>query len=333
MAERSGVSDAALAEGVDHVLKFSRCFFEAFGVKRDRVRYWRLLGLMLRKEREDPEGKVRRDFSKEDIEFVLGTTADASNVPHWRREFVRIFRGPAGAFLEEVKQGPEEVKEAPSESAAGGQAGATAADAVVKIKTIAGHQRKGRPVITKAYRLSRAFDNAAAVYVTGVVREAMALRVAASRLDQVLRDYGTALFKEVLQFIGNRYYPPWLAFLDAAALRLGASSSFKDEFTDHAAYWAITLSCWKQYLINPDWPYSESDLETEVEHALRYVQSDEIERCLPIMVQEKVLIPVENSAPVRYRLNEKCFDLLRRYSADILDAREGLDRLLRSHLN
>lgn len=98
------ISDRDAIEIVEHILTFSQVYFFAFRVPRNRFRFWRFLLLVLRIQRADENKLINGNFSKVQIKSVLGTTANADNVGHWRRELVSHFREPDGQpFLEEDK--------------------------------------------------------------------------------------------------------------------------------------------------------------------------------------------------------------------------------------
>jgi hypothetical protein len=61
----------------------------------------------------------------------------------------------------------------------------------------------------------------------------------------------TQIFKDMIAFQEQHYYPPWIKFVDevADALgRVGRSKRFKSAFLDRIPYWVITLLTWKQAL-------------------------------------------------------------------------------------
>jgi hypothetical protein len=302
MGEPDEVDHIHMVDEIDRVLKFSRAYFEAFEVETDRIRYWKFLILVLRKELA---GTIRDNFSESELKDVLGETS--SPPQHWKRELVRRFANSSGRFLEPIGK-----ERAPS--------------------NVAGHQRKGRPPTVKLYRLSKHYDAAAVVYVREALKEALKIRLPEAK---VMEDHGPTLFKQIMLFLVDRYWPPWVLFVKQAAQTIGASKLLEPEFTKHAPYWAITLVVWKKYLDDPRKMNNAEDLFTDVRHTLRRLEVTELGTCLNFAVGEEFLTKQEDegSGSVHYCLNPLCIDALRQYTITIAAARKELTELVRTVVN
>ncbi len=309
------ISNSEAIEIIEHLLSFSKVYFAAFRMPRDRVRFWRFLLLVLRIERKNPGTPIRGDFSTSEVKVVLGATAKPDNVRHWREWLVSHFREPDGEpFLEDA---PAAVNNLPN----------------IPTTNMEGHRPRGAPQKVKFYKFSKAFNTPAAKYVEGLLIDVMKLEALAPNFRSFSEEQKTQTFRLVIQFIEQSYYPLWIAFVDdisKAVGRAGRSRRFKSALVDHAPYWAIILLTWRQMLQGVHPPLTERNYMADVETALREVQRTEVETALASMIDWKLLHCDQKGG---HRLDAVLEPALRIYAKAIWSAREQFASLLHSKLS
>jgi hypothetical protein len=300
--------DEAAAEVTGHLLRFSRAFYEAFRIRRNRVRFWRLLLLLLEKENAAQEGKIEDAFSLDEVQGVLGWSRPPDNLDQWRRQLITQFADSRGPFLIKIGTRPQ-----PRDTTA-----------VV-------HRARGRPPQIGIFKLSPHFEEAAKEYVRGTVKIVLGVAVPHLKLDRVLEARGSALFRKAMSVIGQYYFAPYKMLMDDLAAAVGPPAA-AETFKDHAPYWTITLVAWKQYNESPKSPFDFHEFLTEVRHALRSVDENEVKDCFSYLGKVKILVPDANSNEGRFVLNEQCVPALKKYTAAINAARDQLKNLFTSEL-
>ncbi len=309
MNARQLAGDAAVQELFDHVLRFSRAFYDAFEVSYNKVRFWRFLFLVLEKEREDESGLIKDDFSPEEIRRILGPTWTAPDIRQWRRDLVKQFSDSGGLFLDET--GKEDAKQEREDLP---------------------HLRRGRPPQTKLFKLSAHFNLAATTYAKSVIIFVMRFPISHIDVDHILKEKGPDVFRQIMVVLETHYYKAWKTLLNNLASVSAAPRAAAKEFNEHAPYWAITVIAWKQYRVDPSSAFDEDDFFTEVQHVLRSVAKEELKRCLSFMTKRKVFVIDESSGGLRYALADACLPHLERYATELQNAREHLNTLLTEQL-
>jgi hypothetical protein len=311
------ISDSDAIEIIEHLLAFSKVYFAAFRMPRDRIRFWRFLLLVLRIERESLGKPIRGHFSTSEVQGVLGATAKADNVRHWRQWLVSHFREPDGMpFLEDANS---------ETSAEYGQQEISATNAE-------GHRPRGAPRKLKFYKFSNAFNAPASKYVEGLLIDVMKLQALATNFRAFPDDLKTQTFKSIIQFIEETYYPLWITFVGDAAKAAGPagrSKRFKSALVDHTPYWVITMLTWRQMLQRVHPPLTERNYKADVETALREVERTEVETALMSMIDWKLLHCDEKGG---HYLDAVLEPELRKYVTAIWSARERFAAFLHSKL-
>ena len=311
MAEPAQLADLELVEELEHVGRFSRSYFNAFKVHRERMRFWKTMILVLDKEQQHPKGRIKGNFSSEDIEFVSGEAPD--DLPRARKEIVERFSDANGEpFLEELEA--EREQETPEQA------------------TGVGHAKRGRRGLIKVYRLSAAFEAAGAEYARGVITHVFRLPAPHSDIDRLLTERGSRVFRQVLELLSAHYFVPWTEWIAQTDALLKQPHLFEKEYKRHSPYWAMTVAAWKQHLLDPHRHLDADEFYTETRNALRKVDTGEIERCLRLMTSARIVIAKPETDPVRYALNEVCHGPLREYTTKLRTARGKMTVFLSNEL-
>jgi hypothetical protein len=299
---------AAAVEVADHLLRFSRAFYEAFRIRHNRLRFWRMLFLLLKKEKEDGEGRIRDSFTNEEIQQVLGWKRPPEDPDRWRRQLIKQFGDDRDFFLKE--DGTEPGTRDPA---------------------LGVHRTRGRPPRTKIFRLSAHFETAAKAYVRGTASLVQRMPILNSELDRILDERGSDIFRKEIAVIGTHYFPPYGLLMDELVISVNAPR-LAEAVKDRAPYWTIMLVAWRQHNQNPRRSFNRPEFETEVRAALRSVDKKEVQECFSFLIESKILELDQASADQGYLLNEKCMPALKRYTTTLKDAREHLSSLLVAEL-
>jgi hypothetical protein len=300
----TGVTEegTATAELADHLLRFSRAFYEAFRLTHNRLRFWRLLFLILEKQERD--GLVKDSFTIEEMQAVLGWSRPPEDPDRWRRQLIKQFADARGRYLELVEKEP-----APPRS-----------PGLV-------HQSRGRPPQTRIFKLSAHFESAAKAYVKGTAALVQKMPIPVPSLDKTLEKNGAAIFQKEMDIISQHYYSAYTRLMDELIVAVDYPK-LAEAFKDHAPYWTILLVAWKQHNQDPKKSFNRSEFETDVRFALRKVDKKEVNVCFAFMIESKILEPDPESIDGGYLLSKKCMPALGRYAVALKDARKHLASML-----
>jgi hypothetical protein len=292
---------AATAELADHLLRFSRAFYEAFKLTHNRLRFWRLLFLIM--EKQDGEGRFKDDFTVDEIQAALGWSRPPDDPDRWRRQLIKQFGDARGDFAEKV--GTEPAARDP---------------ALV-------HHTRGRPPQTKIFRLSSHFESAAKAYVKGTATLVQRMSIPASKLDESLEKKGLDIFRKEMAVIGQHYYPAYITLMDEMIVAVECPK-LAEAFKDHAPYWTIVLVAWRQHHQDPKKSLNRGEFDTDARFALRKVDRKELGACFAFLIESKILEPDRSSIDGGYLLNKLCMPPLERYAVGLKDARKHLTSML-----
>ena len=99
MNSLGGAESANEAEIADHLLRFSRAFYDGFRVRNNRLRFWRMLFLILDKEAHGP---IKDSSTAEEINSILRWSRPPEELARWRRQLVKQFADDRASFLEVI---------------------------------------------------------------------------------------------------------------------------------------------------------------------------------------------------------------------------------------
>lgn len=286
-------------EEVRHSLAFSHAFFDAFKAKKDRVRFWRFLVLVLKRTAKTPT--MDNDFSWAEIEEIVGERI--TQTTYWRKELIRKFKNNKGQFLKRKKFSQPTSK-----------------------RSNIAHSALGRRKDIKYYELTDNFGAACGTYLEVLARDPMGLGIRGAQLDEFLNDRNKK-FREIVDFIGKRYWPSWDTFLNEIAGARPNKEAFLKEIKKVATYWTMLLIVWEQFETKPNEAHNQMGLYREVLAGQREIGLREVTRCINFLARERVLIEKREKAnKPTYSFNDKHEKAMRTYIAAVSNAREDLNR-------
>jgi hypothetical protein len=305
-----GGESAVAAEIADHLLRFSRAFYDSFRVRTNRLRFWRMLFLILEKERAG-DGEIRDDFSIQEIRSILALDRPEEHRDRWRRQLIKQFRNHSGPFLEEVRE-----ETAPAES-----------------PPI--HKKRGRPVQakTKIFKLSPHFEAGGRMYVRSTVATVLGMAVPESDLEGNLEKRGPVIFRKMMGIIGGHYFPAYSRVMDELVAIADNNAKLASAIKEYPSYWTIMLLAWQQRNRNPEKSLTRREFKLDVGHALRNVDKTEVLESLSSLIESEILVPDPTSNEGGYVLNIECMPALGRYAAILQAARTELISLLAAEIS
>src|SRR5664280_272833 len=93
--------DSALAEEISRLLALTRTFSNSFGIRRARVRNWRLMGIVMELEKA---GLVNPRLLREAMKPLIPKGRSTHALHQTQYRYVKEFQNPDGAFLTEVSK-------------------------------------------------------------------------------------------------------------------------------------------------------------------------------------------------------------------------------------
>src|ERR1043166_2976984 len=217
-----------LAPEILRLLTFTQTFSNSFGIRRTRVRNWRLMGIVMELENS---GRVNPRLLRQRIKPLIPEDRSSDALHQTQYRYVREFQNPEGELLSPVyKNNPPAAHP----------------------EAALGRQRIRKPNL-QSYELNENFEACEYKYVSTF------LQSVASELKNAKLEKGDprvrALFKTLLVFQRKNYLPLWLKLVDdikAVCARGKRNQSDFSEWAAHDPTWVMLLSIWLHKLQNPE---------------------------------------------------------------------------------
>ncbi|HEU0081322.1 MAG TPA: hypothetical protein VFQ87_00485, partial [Bradyrhizobium sp.] len=178
----------AFAKEISRLLAMTETFSDAFDIRYERVRNWRLVGLLM--EIANGDYVVPYKFREAIQELVKDERGSIHALYQWQYRYAYEFKNPAGWFLEEL---PQHKAPAPPQ--------------VPKKQKKKSNNRARKPNI-KAYRLNELFRECEHAYVSQFLdrfKEDLGNAFSVAKDDLRLRE----VFKLIVKFQRTHYLPLW----------------------------------------------------------------------------------------------------------------------------
>jgi hypothetical protein len=257
----------AFAKEISRLLAMTKTFSDAFDIRYERVRNWRLVGLLM--EISNGDHVVPYKFREAIQELVKDEGGSIHALYQWQYRYAYEFKNPAGWFLEEL---PHQKPPAPPQPAR---------------KQKKKNERRTRRPNIKAYRLNELFRDCEHAYVSRFLElfsDDLGDVFAIGKDDPRLRE----VFKLIVKFQRTHYLPLWRQVsseIRELASGLGYDTTGLTSWGWKAPLWVLVLACWQEKLKDPKKWFQASDVNRYAVQAL--ADGNLVDECLDMLSDEK----------------------------------------------
>jgi hypothetical protein len=306
-APSSIVRDVTLSDTkpdiVEQFLRFSKAFYSAFEIKKDRLREWLFLCLLLQKEKD---GRVDvRDLTHEDIEGIARRPLRSTYF--WTNRLVEGLRSGTTPYLAPVQS-----------------------ERLPRWKP----QRHPSQYI---YEFNKAFDTALTEYLAYFLAQILGLTQAGQKVPSLFPEQRRALARALFSFQLMEYWKLWDSFFEKlapVAQGYGVRSDWlKKELEGKATYWGLMLIVWRRHLGQPNEPADIRDIMRDVFEFIPDTDPDDAKSVLKFLSGKPQIFTVTRSQGRRvYAFNRAYEEAFRSYTDGMRSTREEFARRMGDEL-
>ncbi len=274
---------------IDFLFSTTHNFSTSFGIKHERIRNWRMLGIVANREEG---GRIKAGTLRRAIKPLIPRGRSTDSLHSWVNKFVGEFRNDTGLFLDRI-----------SDPAIGRTVGLHSAKV-----------RKRAPNTTH-YALNANFNTCAKSYVSGLLSHAEFIQKSAPQLtDDIVRQVVRTLFK----FQNNEYWKLWLQLLKDMSEVAKSKGYGTDINVDklRIIHWIVMTIVWRSSLADQTKNLDSIDLNSEAMKILIVVDPEELSKVIHFWTSErggKVLLEHKKDKTERYSFNPEYAGALRSY--------------------
>jgi hypothetical protein len=299
MAGTTDIGSEPLEDEAAFLLSLTHNFSRSFSIKHERVRNWRLLGIVMSLEND---GLIEAPKLRKLIKPLIPSKRSDDTLHPWLDHFVREFSNDQGHFLDRLRT--SDLSDASS--------------AMPKRKQTSQTNRRPRAENTKKFKLSTNFYECARAYTVGLTEEHT--EFAEFRNTVITDKVARRVVKELFQFQTRDYWPLFqslVADIADGARKQGrdASGINSDEF--RLLHWAVILVSWSLASSKPHKQFDKFDLNLKVNQSMIVVNPDELGEAIDFLSttggSEILTASKDGRRGFRYSLNVEFQDIVEKY--------------------
>jgi hypothetical protein len=312
----NNADNARLADEIYMLLQLSKCFSETFRIKRERVRQWRFVGMVVELE-IDSMIYYRDLLESEEIEDLIQDGKAKYARYYWVNKFVREFANER-PFTERLR--PAHKRFIKGEK-----------------KDLDSGSPPDEPRMAR-FKLNDHFYSCLYGYVSEFTKVVIPDVVSDLQFNSLTNKSKNDLFKELFLFQKRNYWPAWTDVVsDVKSVASAKKVSINDRFFGKSdiLVWVISLIHWIEYLRSPNTILDTFDINQKITDNLRFADPGDTLKCIRSLSDEtgrKPLLRNKSDGEPQYHFNSVYSDAFYRYSLRVVRINSDLKDFLSDYM-